>query len=142
VRPALERGRRSGAWIKVEHTQRQELVVGGWLRGDMGRADRLGALLVGHRDEHGCLRYVGKVGMGYSDADRAHLRARLEPRARDASPFTGRQPAANAIFAEPVLVAEIEFSGWTSSGRLRHPSDKGLREDVAPARGRGSCAGW
>jgi bifunctional non-homologous end joining protein LigD len=128
-----EPGRRSGAWIKVKHTQRQELVVGGWLRGDMGRANRLGALLVGHRDEHGCLRYVGKVGMGYSDADRADLQARLAPLARDTSPFTGRQPVANALFTAPVLVAEVEFAGWTSSGMLRHPSYKGLREDVASA---------
>ena len=126
-------GRRSGAWVKVKHTRRQELVIGGWLRGDMGRADRLGALLVGHRDEHGCLRYVGKVGMGYSDADRGELRARLERIPRDESPFTGRQPVANAIFVEPRLVAEFEFAGWTASGMLRHPSYKGLREDVAPA---------
>src|SRR4051794_4708368 len=126
-----EPGRRSGAWVKVKHTRRQELVIGGWLKGDMGRAERLGALLVGHRDEHGCLRYVGKVGMGYSEADREQLRARLEPLHRETSPFTGRQPVANAIFVDPVLVGEFEFAGWTAAGMLRHPSYKGLREAVA-----------
>src|SRR3954463_10441589 len=87
-----EPGRRSGAWVKIKHTRRQELEIGGWLRGEMGRSERLGALLVGHRDEHGCLRYVGKVGMGYSEADRRELRARLKAPPREDWPFTGRQP--------------------------------------------------
>jgi bifunctional non-homologous end joining protein LigD len=30
---------------------------------------------------------------------------------------------------KPELVAEIEFTGWTRDGLLRHPSFKGLRED-------------
>src|SRR3954465_9048317 len=75
-----EPGRRSGAWVKVKHTRRQELVIGGWLRGDMGRSRTLGALLVGHWDvtpedaaARGApqrLHYAGKVGIGYSEADR------------------------------------------------------------------------
>jgi len=129
-----EPGRRSGAWVKVKNTQRQEFVVGGWLRAKMGRSDRLGALLVGYRDDEGLLRYAGKVGMGYSEADRVALRARLCELERDDSPFTGRQPVTNAIFAEPVLVAEIEFAEWTSSHMLRHPSYKGLRSDAEPDR--------
>jgi bifunctional non-homologous end joining protein LigD len=125
-----EPGRRSGAWVKVKNTLRQEFVIGGWLRGAMGRSSRLGALLVGYRDDDGLLRYAGKVGMGYTEADRAALRARLCELERDDSPFTGRQPVRNAIFADPVLVAEIEFAEWTSSHMLRHPSYKGLRGDV------------
>src|SRR3954454_11216281 len=45
-----EPGRRGPAWIKVKHTCRQELVIGGWVRADMGRSEALGALLVGYRD--------------------------------------------------------------------------------------------
>lgn len=29
---------------------------------------------------------------------------------------------------QPTLIAEIEFRAWTSDGKLRHPSYKGLRE--------------
>jgi bifunctional non-homologous end joining protein LigD len=125
-----EPGRRSGAWVKIKNRSRQEFVIGGWLRGEMGRASRLGAILVGYRDDEGRLRYAGKVGMGFSDADRAALRARLCELEREDSPFVGRQPVKNAIFAEPVLLAEIEFDGWTSSHMLRHPSYKGLRDDL------------
>ena len=30
--------------------------------------------------------------------------------------------------ADYVLLAEVEYSGWTHTGTLRHPSFKGLRE--------------
>src|SRR5205823_8573660 len=33
---------------------------------------------------------------------------------------------------EPSLVAEIEFTEWTTEGRLRHPTYLGIREDVKP----------
>jgi bifunctional non-homologous end joining protein LigD len=36
----------------------------------------------------------------------------------------------NLVFVEPVLVAEIEYRGWTSEGLLRHASYKGLREEA------------
>ncbi|WP_416333708.1 hypothetical protein [Agrobacterium tumefaciens] len=37
------------------------------------------------------------------------------------------------IAIAPALIAEIDFRGWTSDGKLRHPSFKGLRdpEDAA-----------
>src|SRR5215210_734701 len=137
-----EPGRRTPSWIKVKHTCRQELVIGGWLRGDLGRSEALGALLVGHwdatpaeaasRGEPQRLRYVGKVGIGYSEADRSTLRDKLLPLQRDDSPFAGRQPVKNAIFVDPVLVAEFDFHEWTAAGMLRHPSYKGLRTDRHP----------
>ena len=57
------------------------------------------------------------------------LAKRLEPLRRGTSPFEGRQPERAAIFAEPELVAEVEFAEWTEAGTLRHPSYKGLRDD-------------
>ncbi len=34
----------------------------------------------------------------------------------------------NAVFTEPVLVAEVEYRAWTDDGKLRHASFKGIRQ--------------
>ena len=126
-----EPGRRSSAWVKVKHTRRQELVIGGWLPGDGRRSERIGALLVGHPTgiEAG-LRYAGRVGTGFTDAVLDELGRRLGPLRRDVSPFDPRpRIPRNAVFVEPSLVAEIEFAQWTADGVMRAPSFKGLRDD-------------
>ena len=62
-------GKRSTAWRKVKVRRRQELVVGGWLPGEGGRASSFGALLVGYQTADG-LHYAGRVGTGF-DAGRS-----------------------------------------------------------------------
>jgi len=127
-----EPGRRSGAWLKIKHTLRQELVIGGWLPGEGRRARGIGALLMGYYED-GAFRYAGRVGTGFTDAVLADLAGRLAPLGRPTSPFSGgpRLPR-QARFVEPCLVAEIEFREWTQEGVMRAPSYKGLREDKAP----------
>jgi bifunctional non-homologous end joining protein LigD len=128
-------GRRTRAWLKVKNVMSQELVIGGWLPGKGRRAGTLGALVVGyHEDEDGKrrLRYAGRVGTGFSDAELERLATLLEPLQMKKSPFTGRQPPREAIFVEPMLVAEIEFREWTATRTLRAPSYKGLRPDKEP----------
>ena len=125
-----EPGARGSAWIKIKNVGRQELVIGGWLPGEGRRERRIGALLVGVFDRDGGLRFAGRVGTGFSDAELDRLGKLLVALEREDSPFTaGERPPRQAVFVEPQLVAEIEFSEWTSAGVLRHPSYKGLRED-------------
>src|SRR5262249_16978528 len=66
-------GRRTGTWVKVKNVSRQEFVIGGWLPGEGRRKQSIGALLVGVHDPGGELRYAGRVGTGFSEADLERL---------------------------------------------------------------------
>jgi bifunctional non-homologous end joining protein LigD len=129
-----EPGRRNGTWLKVKHTRRQELVIGGWLPGEGRRADRIGALLMGIPNDHGTLRYAGRVGTGFTERTLDMLGTRLNPLIATDCPFDPRPKLPrNAVFVEPQLVAEIEFREWTTEGVMRAPSFKGLRDDKTAA---------
>jgi bifunctional non-homologous end joining protein LigD len=117
---------RSRDWLKLKCSHGQELVIGGWTE-PKGSRQRFGALLVGHFDAKG-LRYAGKVGTGFDDATLQRLGDELERRERPTSPFVDAK-LPRARWAEPELVAQIEFTEWTRDGRLRHPRYEGLRDD-------------
>ena len=130
-------GRRSKEWRKIKNVRRQELVVGGWLPGSGNRTGRIGALLVGYHDpegpDGGGLRFAGKVGTGFSDAELRRLGEVFAGLARPTTPFADKVPYREARFLEPELVCEVEFTEWTHTGTLRHPSYKGLRDDKPPS---------
>ena len=127
-----EPGRRANGWIKVKLLQRQEMVIGGWLPGEGRRRDRIGALLLGVM-EGTELRYVGRVGTGFTQDELDMLASKLGPCERDDSPFTGGpKPPKGSVFVHPHYLAEVEFTEWTPDGVVRHPSYKGLRDDKPP----------
>jgi bifunctional non-homologous end joining protein LigD len=127
-----EEGRRSSAWLKVKHHLRQELVIGGWQEGEGKRAGLPGALLVGYWDGDDFV-YAGKVGTGFTEEMLRKLKKMMDPIERPTPPFTrGRVPTARTHFVEPRLVAEFEFTEWTSAGQMRAPVFKGLRDDKDP----------
>ncbi len=126
-------GRRTDAWVKVKHVRRQSAVVVGWQPGEGGRAGRVGSLLLAVQGEGG-LEFAGHVGTGFSAAALALLGRLLGERAADDPPCqVPREHARTARWVRPELVVDVEFTAWTRDGRLRHPSYKGLRDDVAPA---------
>ena len=129
-------GRRSRDWLKIKNVRGQEVVIGGWIPGKGRRDGDVGALLVGVHEGEGeerHLRFAGKVGTGFGADELRMLGKRLTALRRADSPFEGRQPQRDAIFAEPELVAEVEFAEWTNAGTMRHPSYKGLRDDKPAA---------
>ena len=128
-------GRRSAAWIKDKNWNAQEAVIGGWRKGEGGRSSGIGALLLGIPSEEG-LRFIGRVGTGFTEKDLADLKAILAPLHTSQSPFHPALPRAEAkdvTFVRPELVGEVRYGELTSDGRLRHPSWRGLRPDKSSA---------
>lgn len=127
-------GRRARTWIKTKNWQTQEVVIGGWRRGRGRRGGGLGSLLVGVPGPDG-LRYLGRVGTGFSDRALDSLASILGPLESSESPFAERLPTADradAVWVTPDLVGEVRFFEWTDSMHLRHPSWRGLRDDKQP----------
>ena len=127
-------GRRSDSWVKVKHVRRTSAVVAGWKPGEGARTGRIGSLLLGIPGPDG-LEYAGHVGTGFSTTTLTMLADRLGPLHRDTSPFATpvpRQYAKDAVWVEPRLVVDVDYTEWTKDGRLRHPSYKGLRDDYDP----------
>jgi len=66
-----------------------------------------------------------------------NLAHRLTGLARPDSPFTAgggvpREAARGAHWVDPVLVGEVAYAEWTPDEVLRHPSWRGLRDDLTP----------
>lgn len=134
VESTYRSGHRSESWVKIKHHSSQEVVVGGWRPGRGRRAGSIGSLLLGIPVADR-LRYVGRVGTGFSERDLQRAAQQLGTLVRDSSPFSDI-PAADArgaIWVAPELVGEVEFAEWTAGGRLRQPSWRGWRTDKAPS---------
>ena len=121
-------GQRSRYWLRLPVRPVRQVVVGGWSPTDPERPRSIGALLLGVHDGAGGLRYVGRAGLRSAE-DRTDLAGVLPAAERSGSPFTTPLPAEvarHARWVEPRLVGRVEFSEWTSDGRLRLPTWRGL----------------
>jgi len=121
--------------------QQQEFVIGGYTLPE-GSRKYFGALPVGYNSPAGLL-FAGRVGTGFSEKLLADLYAHLQNIKRATCPFVnlpekrsgrwgqGITPAVwkRCKWVEPVLVAQIKFSEWTSDDQLRQPVFLGLRTD-------------
>ncbi|MGH3509864.1 MAG: non-homologous end-joining DNA ligase [Nocardioidaceae bacterium] len=125
-------GRRTRDWLKFPHRATVSYVVGGW-RHETDSATRLGAVLVGEPTSEGLL-YRGRVGSGIAGREGQRLLSVLEPLVRGASPFADDVPKVDAlgtVWVDPEVVVDVASLGLTAQRRLRQPSYRGIRTDIA-----------
>ena len=129
-RSLYQPGVRSPLWRKVKVRKESEFVIGGYTAPKGGR-EHLGALLVGLFDGPK-LRYVGKVGTGFTHETLAMLATKLEPLRTEKPPFDPAPRMKDATWVRPKLVAQLVYAEWTADGKLRQPAFLGLRTDKSP----------
>jgi bifunctional non-homologous end joining protein LigD len=130
---------RSREWLKIKVHQRQEVIIAGFTK-NAGTSKSFSALVLGVYD-NGILRYVGKVGTGFSDKLQKEMMAQFKPLIIDTSPFDvepdvdkpsrfrPKRMGAKPTWLKPELVCEVAFAEVTSDGVFRQASFKGMRID-------------
>lgn len=117
------RSERGEAWLKIKVVQRDAFPIVGFVPAVGGIA----ALYVGKR-EGDELRYMGKVGTGFTRAASVDLRKRLDALVTPKTKLSGKVAKPKAVWVDPKLIADVEFRDITSEGYLRHSSFKGLKK--------------
>jgi bifunctional non-homologous end joining protein LigD len=130
---------RSKEWLKIKVQRRQEVVIAGFTKNE-GTAKAFSALILGVYQGK-TLKYVGKVGTGFSDKLQKEMMAQFKPLITDKSPFNvevdvdkpsrfrPRRLGAKPTWLKPVLICEVNYAEVTSEGIFRQASFKGMRTD-------------
>jgi bifunctional non-homologous end joining protein LigD len=125
-RDSAYRSGRTGDWLKIKCVASDSFMVVGYERSAAARG-QIGSLILAAYKK-GMLIHVGSVGTGFKEKQAVELRRLLDRLVTKKPPIAleGRRP--DVVWAEPTLIAEIEYRGFTRDGKLRHASYKGLRE--------------
>jgi len=129
---------RSREWLKIKVQHRQEVVIGGYTK-NPDSAKLFSALLLGVF-EAGKLRFVGKVGTGFSAGLEKELMKQFEPLVTTQKPFdislsgvicplSRKASGEEFTWLKPELVCEVNFAEITKEGLFRQASFKGMRID-------------
>src|SRR5437660_1673874 len=125
------RGGRSANWLKIRADRSGDFVVVGYTE-PKGSRGGFGALDLGAYAD-GKLRYVGRVGSGFTAKELTQVATALAGAERDTPPVNGPIPTGRGHhWVEPSLVVEVRYKEWTEEGLLRHPVFLRFRDDKPP----------
>ncbi len=117
-------GKRNGAWVKIKRRLRIQVAIIGFI--DKPKNDFQSLLVAGTGlpgEEPGPLRFLGRVGGGFTEAMRTEMNARLREHPR-ASPLVTCPE--KGTWVEPGLYCEVSYAELTDAGLLRAPVFEGL----------------
>jgi bifunctional non-homologous end joining protein LigD len=116
---------RTNSWVKMTCRQRETLQIVGYAL----KENHFDGLYLG-RQEGDQLLYAGKVDHGFSRDSAMDVRKRLTPLVQRTQAFSQKIKKPQAVWVKPSLLAEVEYRAKSAEGKLRHPSFKGIREDL------------
>ncbi|MEM7253322.1 MAG: non-homologous end-joining DNA ligase [Pseudomonadota bacterium] len=119
---------RSDDWLKIVAEQTDDFVVLGFRRHKT--EERFSALILGQYLDQS-LRYVGRVGSGFSEPQRRDLWNTMNalPRVKP-PPDAPNEPLYR--WTPPTTVVEVKFKSWTDAHLVREPRFLRFRDDKPP----------
>lgn len=127
-------GQRTKDWVKIKAVRRQDCVIVGWSPGQGTRDGSIGSILCGVI-RGGQLEYAGHCGTGFTQKFLEKLRSIVRPLETEEPPVPAPPSDVDlrgVHWVRPELVCEVEYLEFTSQGRMRAATFRGLREDKVP----------
>ena len=130
-----EIGKRSKNWLKIKVFKTLDCLICGYTKGEGWREKYFGALLCGiyHRNK---LRYIGRVGTGWSEDDLKQLTPLLKKLETNKNPFDEFKEEPTILekihWVRPKIIAEIKFMNLSEDLKMRAPSFQRIRMDKKP----------
>jgi len=84
-------------------------------------------IYLARRDDMG---YAGKVEHGFTLQTQHDLEARSKKLVTRTTPLSSKINKPKACWLKPEILVDVEYRALTGEGKLRHPSFKGVREDL------------
>jgi bifunctional non-homologous end joining protein LigD len=114
-------------WTKVTCRNRETF----YAVGIANKGKKFDGVYLARRDGDELL-YAGKVERGFTEVLEKALKKRLEPFRTRTQPLTSKVKKPKATWFKPRVLVDVEFRALTGTRKLRHPSYKGVRDDLDP----------